>query len=81
MQQEIVKLVASKAGISEPIAKIAVETVLSLLKDKLPAVVGTQLDSFLGADNKKSSKSSQNDTLGGLTDIVSGLGGLFGGKK
>ncbi|MDR3217958.1 MAG: DUF2267 domain-containing protein [Dysgonamonadaceae bacterium] len=52
MQQEIIKLVASKAGISESVAKIAVEAVMSVLKNKLPGVLGGQLDSLLGASSK-----------------------------
>jgi len=49
MTNEIVKLVAKKANISEPIAKIAVDTVLRVMKDKLPAPIGSTLDSLLGS--------------------------------
>ena len=63
----IVKLVAEKTGISESQAKVAVETVASFLKDKLPAGVGSQVDSFL-----------QGGAGGGLADgLKDGLGGLF----
>ena len=49
MANELVKLVAKKANISEPIAQIAVDTVLNVVKGKLPAGVGGILDSFLGS--------------------------------
>lgn len=71
---EIIKMVASKTGMSESVAKIAVEVVISQLKSKLPAGVGGQIDSLLGG--KGSSKSSGNP-LGGLTDK---LGGMLGKK-
>ena len=51
MANEIVKMVAKKANISESIAQVAVDTVLKFLKDKLPPVVGTTLDSFLGTSS------------------------------
>ena len=70
MTNEIVKMVAKKANISEPIAQVAVDTVLKFLKDKLPPVVGSTLDSFLGSGSatksttttSKSTKSSKTTT-------------------
>ena len=83
MANEIVKLVAKKANLSEPIAQIAVDTVLNALKTKLPPVAGGIIDTFLssGGTASKSSKKGDNP-LGGLGDIASGaLGGLLKGKK
>ncbi|MCL2651499.1 MAG: hypothetical protein FWD60_10810 [Candidatus Azobacteroides sp.] len=80
MANEIVKMVAKKANISEPIAQIAVDTVLGMLKSKLPPAVGSTLDSFLGSGTAASSSKNDNP-LGGLGDIAGALGGLFGGKK
>jgi len=54
MANEIVKLVAKKANLSEPIAQIAVDTVLNVVKGKLPAGVGGILDSFLGSSTASS---------------------------
>ena len=48
MINEIVKMVANKANLSEPIARIAVDVVISQLRGKLPPVVGNTLDSLLG---------------------------------
>ena len=55
MANEIVKMVAKKANISEPIAQIAVDTVFKFLKDKLPPVVGNTLESFLGSGTASTS--------------------------
>lgn len=62
---ELIKLVASKVGISEAQATEAVETVLGFLKDKLPAPVAGQIDAVLKGD---------------LGDVAGMLGGLFGKK-
>lgn len=45
--QELVKIVAQKAGISEETAKIAVETVVTQLKSKLPEGMAVQVDVLL----------------------------------
>jgi nucleoid DNA-binding protein len=86
--QDIVKMVAAKAGISESVARIAVEAVISILKDKLPGALGSQLESFLGVGSgkpkskstkttkttSKVSKASKEDNLlGGLTDLIGGF--------
>jgi len=71
--KEIIKMVASKTGMSESVAKIAVDVVVSQLKSKLPAGVSSQIDSLLG--DSSSGKSS--NPLGGLTDK---LGGILGKK-
>jgi len=56
---ELIKLAASKAGIPADKAKIAVETVIKFIKDKLPAPIAAQVDGILaGGDISK--------TLGGL---------------
>ena len=60
MANEIVKMVAKKANIAEPIAQIAVDVVLNALKDKLPAGVGGILDSFMGSSGSIISKSTKN---------------------
>lgn len=66
---ELVKLVAAKTGMSEDVARTAVATVLSFLKERLPAPIASQLDTVLNAAGQ-----------GGGGDLLSGLGGLFGKK-
>jgi uncharacterized protein (DUF2267 family) len=64
--EEIVKLVSTKAGISEAQAKTAVETVVNFLKQKLPSPIAGQIDAVLAG--------------GKAGDIAKGLGGLLGKK-
>jgi hypothetical protein len=65
---ELVKLVSQKTGISEDMARTAVETVIGYLKDKLPGPVAGQIDSILGG-----SGSGQ-----GIEGLTRGLGGILG---
>ena len=44
MQQELVRMVADKTGLSEDKARSAAETVIGYLKKKLPEPVSSQLD-------------------------------------
>ena len=85
MANEIVKMVAKKANLSEPIAQIAVDVVLTALKGKLPSAASGILDTFLssGAASTTSKTAKKDDNLlGGLGDIAtSALGGLLKGKK
>jgi len=63
---ELIKLVAKKAKLSEPQAKMAVETVIGFLKSRLPAPVASQIDGLLSGN-----------TIG---DVAKGLGGLLNKK-
>jgi hypothetical protein len=45
--QELIKLVSQKVGISEDQAKMAIDTVLGFLKQKLPAPIAGQIDAAL----------------------------------
>ena len=63
---ELVKLVASKLGVTEDKAKVAVDLVAGFLKKKLPAPLASQIDAVLSG--------------GGLADKAKGLlKGLGGG--
>lgn len=68
MMDELIKLVAQKTGLSEEMARTAVDTVIGFLKDKLPEPVAAQIDAVLGGG----------DVASGAGDLVKGLGGLFG---
>lgn len=66
---DLIKLVSQKTGLPEAQAKVAVETVMNYLKDKLPAPLAGQLDGLLsggGAANP--------------ADLMKGLGGMLGNK-
>jgi uncharacterized protein (DUF2267 family) len=66
---ELVKLVVEKTGISEEMAKTAVETVLNFIKEKLPPAIADRLDDLLESDSGLD-----------LGDLASGLGSLLGGR-
>ncbi len=59
---QLVKQVSEKAGIPPETAKVAIETVLAFLKERLPAPIASQIDGIIG-------------NTGGSSG---GLGGLFG---
>jgi hypothetical protein len=61
---ELVKLVAQKTGLPEDQAKVAVETVVGFLKQKLPAPIASQIDGVLGGSSP--------------ADVAKGISSLFG---
>lgn len=63
---ELVKLVAKKAKISEEQAKQAVETVVKFLKDKLPAPIAGQIDNVIKGGGAADLANKAGDMLGGL---------------
>ncbi len=63
---ELVKLVSQKTGLPPDKAKVAVETVVNYLKQKLPQPIAGQIDSVLSGK--------------GAGDIASSLGGMLGKK-
>jgi nucleoid DNA-binding protein len=67
--EQLIKLVTEKVGISETQAKQSVETVMGFLKDKMPAGIGSQVESFM----KNQSTSNSNDTGDGLVDKLNNL--------
>jgi hypothetical protein len=67
--EQLVKLVSEKTGLSEEMAKMAVDTVIGFLKQRLPAPIAEQIDGVLGGG-------APPDTGG----LVQGLGKLFGRK-
>ena len=61
---ELIELVSKKAGIPKQSAKVAVDTVVTFLKQKLPEPLSGQLDNLL--------------TGSGTQDLLKGLGDLLG---
>ncbi len=68
--EKLIKMVSEKTGISEAQATTAVITVVSFLKDKMPAGIGTQVESFI-----KGGTGSVGDIAGGLKDKFSAVVG------
>lgn len=62
---ELVKLVSKKTGIPEQTARVAVETVLNFIKQKLPAPIAAQIDALVSGE-------------GQADDLLKGLDGLLG---
>jgi hypothetical protein len=73
--EELIKQVTERTGISEDQARTAVETVLGHLKKSLPASISGQLDTLVGGGT-----GAVGDLAGRASEIVGGLGGMFGGK-
>ncbi len=71
--EELVKLVSQKAGIPEPQAKAAVETVLGFIKERLPAPMAAQLDGIIASNAGQAVNMADN--------LMKGLGGMLGGNK
>jgi len=66
--EELIKMVTQKTGISEAQAKGAVDTVVSFLKDKMPAGIGSQVESFV-----KGNAGSIGGVVDGLKDKIGGM--------
>ncbi len=62
---ELINQVAQKTGLPPDKAKVAVDTVLNYLKQKLPAPVASQIDAVMS---------------GNMGDVAKGLGGMLGKK-
>lgn len=66
MDQELIKMVSQKTGLSEDKARSAAETVLNYVKEKLPQPVASQVDNVV------------NKGGGGMGDVAGKVGGMFG---
>lgn len=78
---ELVKLLMSRAGLSEVIAKTVVEIILGFVKDKLPKPLADQVVSMLGLGGAADGEKAQEAGGVGVEDVLKGLGGMFGGKS
>jgi hypothetical protein len=67
--EELVKLVSQKTGLSEGVARKAVEIVLGYLKEKLPDPIAAQIDGVLSGTGTVD-----------LEGLAKGLGGILGKK-
>ena len=71
--EQLIKMVTEKTGISETQAKQSVETVMGFLKDKLPAGLGTQVESLM-----KGGTPDLGNIGDGIKDKIAELTALFG---
>jgi hypothetical protein len=68
------KMITEKTGISQSQATTAIQTVVTFLKDKMPAGMGSQVESFINNDGK--------GVHSDVTDnILEKAGGIFGNRK
>ena len=76
---DLIKQLVDQLGLDEAIAKQAVEIVLSVVKDKLPAPIDEQLENLLEGGNvdELMAQLSSNENAGGIMGL---LGGLMGKK-
>lgn len=77
---ELIRMVSQRTGLPAEQARQAAEAVIAFMKDKLPAPIASQLDSFIGGSGSASAGTGAG-AGGGLGDLASGLGGMFGGGK
>ncbi len=66
---ELIKKVTDRTGLPADKATMAVDTVISFLKDKLPAPIATQIDGVLAGGK------------GGFAEAAAGMGDMLHAKK
>lgn len=71
---DIIRKLVQQLGLSEDIARKAVELILGQLEDKLPEPIASQLEGIMNGDVDLKD-------LGGDEGLLGKLGGMFGGKK
>ncbi|HJV86247.1 MAG TPA: hypothetical protein VJ698_12305 [Noviherbaspirillum sp.] len=69
---ELIQLLMDKTGLPEDKAKLAVDTVVGFLKERMPEQMASQLDSFASGDMAV--------PPGMLSKLGSSIGHMFGGK-
>ena len=75
---KLVKLIASKTGLDEKMARQVVGVVAGYLKENLPPPLNQNVDKLLAGEITDISQIAGLGKKGGLGGL---LGGLFGGKK
>ena len=70
---EIIQRLIDKTGIPEDKARIAVDTVVNFLKEKLPAPLAGQLDGLMAG--------ASSENAGAMAGGLGSLGGMFGQKE
>lgn len=89
MLDELVRRISEKTGLPEDQARSAAEAAIGFVKEKLPAPIAGQVDSYLGTTGGGGNSSAGaggneeggGDLLGQAQNALGNLGGLFGGGK
>jgi hypothetical protein len=74
--EQLIKVVSEKSGISEAQAKTAVDAVVTFLKDKMPAGIGSQVESFVKGTGTTGGSGSLGNTASGIAGKLGGAAGL-----
>ncbi len=74
---ELINLITEKTGVPHDVAKQAADVAIGFLKQKLPAPIGSQIDTALGLQVPSDAANQPQEATGGLGHM---LGGLFGKK-
>ncbi len=74
---ELINQITERTGIPRDVAKQAADVVIGFLKQKLPAPVGSQIDTVLGTQAPGGAAKQAQEATGGLGHM---LGSLFGKK-
>lgn len=69
---EIVKQVSERTGLPADQARMAAQTVVDFLKERLPGPIAAQIDTVLAGVT--------GDTIDQAQQMLGGLGGMFGKK-
>ena len=86
MLDELVRRISEKTGLPEEQARGAAEAAIGFVKEKLPAPIAGQVDSYLGSgsvasDDGVGTSSGGGDLMGQAQNALGNLGGMFGGEK
>lgn len=73
---EIIQRVIERTGLPEDKAAMAVEAAVGFIKERIPAPMAAQLDSFLGAGGADGAGNPS-----AMDSIKSGIGGMFGNRQ
>jgi hypothetical protein len=76
---ELINLVSQRTGIPADKAQMAVQTVVGFLKERLPAPIAAEVDSFMaGGVSGLMSELGNLGNLGDMGSMVKGIEGMFG---
>ncbi len=79
MIDQLAARISEKTGISEDQARSAAETAINFIKEKLPAPIAGQLDSYLGGSGGEGGSEGGGDLMGQAQNALGSIGGMFGG--